>query len=114
MNKVEIYSNWCYMDALDGKPLENGEVLKVKWPNGTITKETVIIESSSYTMMDHTSPWEVLTTKAYVKGRDRRGSKSDGLKTLIRLYGQNILCERLEPAPKKKEPGIIKRRGKNV
>lgn len=105
MNKVEVYSNWCYLDALDGVPLRENEKLRVKWPDGEITEEKVILESSSYQMMDHGSPCQIGTSKAFVEAQVK------GVKCLIRLYGQEILCERVEPLPEPKKKGIIRRKG---
>ena len=42
-NKCVILSDWCYYDQLDGKTLQNGEKLNIKWPDSSITEETVYL-----------------------------------------------------------------------
>jgi hypothetical protein len=88
MKKVEIYSNWCYIDRLDEKPLKNGELLLVRWANGDETTETVVVKNHSYTISDMGSPWEVKVSEAYIENEVR------GVKCLIRLAKENVLCER--------------------
>lgn len=89
MNKIEIYKNWCEIDQLNGINLEDGEVLKVKWPNGEITVETIILEKTSYQVSDHGHPWDVAVNRAYAQTECR------GVKCLLRLSGKDILCERV-------------------
>jgi hypothetical protein len=89
MNKVEVYSNWCYLDQLDGKTLENGEKIRVQWPNGEETQESVVVKKHSYMISDMGSPWEVWVSEAYVHG------SIHGAQSLVRLTGDGILCERV-------------------
>lgn len=88
MNKIEIYSDWCYMDALDNVPLKNGEELKVKWGDGTESKHTVITESYTTHYSGHGGGDDIETRKAFIDV-DHKGSKAR-----LRLYGADILCER--------------------
>ena len=89
MKKVEIYSNWCYCDSLDGIVLKDGERIKVQWPDKTTSKEVVHIEDCSYTGSDHGHPCDIKVTKAYVK------TLCKGVKSLVRLYDSGCLCKRV-------------------
>lgn len=89
MNRVVVYSNWCYVDQLDGKTLENGEKLRVRWPDGKETQETVFTMDKSYDTMDHASPYRVPVIEAYVT------SSIHGASCLVRLTKDDILCERV-------------------
>jgi hypothetical protein len=104
MKKVETYSNWCYLDQLDGDTLEDGEGLRVRWPNGKETKEKAVVEKSSYMMSDMGSPYEMHVSKAFVE------ADVHGAKCLVRLVGQEIMCERINPLPKKEKVVSIPRK----
>ncbi len=89
MNKVEIYSNWCYYDQLDGKNLKDGEKLKVRWPDGQETQENVILKKTSQTVSDMGHPYDVPIHQAYV------AVTVHGAECLVRLTADGILCERI-------------------
>ena len=57
MKKVVVYSNWCYVDQLDGRTLNQGERLKVRWSDGHESIEAVVIMDKSHQAMDHGSPY---------------------------------------------------------
>ncbi len=88
MNKVGIYSDWCYKDALDNIPLKERENLTIRWADGTESQHTVIVESHTTHYPGHGGGDDIETTKAYVSIMHK------GCVALIRLYGADILCER--------------------
>lgn len=103
MNKVEEYSNWCYVDQLDGETLEDGEKIICLFPDGKKSEYQVKVDNSSYMISDHGSPWEVHVSKAYI------GIEYNGVPARIRLYDSGILCERLNEKPDKKLSAKVKR-----
>lgn len=42
MTPVERVSDWGEWDALDGKRLESGEMVRVTWPDGTVSGPLVV------------------------------------------------------------------------
>lgn len=89
MKKVITYSNWCEIDQLDGKDLENGEWLRVKWPDGSITRAKVRVEKTIYSISDMGSPCDIPVSRAYVRVPHR------GASARIRLAeNKKIKCER--------------------
>lgn len=70
-----VYSNWCYMDALDEHILKDGEILEITWADGHVTQEKIVVEEKSepYQDMGHTNYMSV--TKAFVLV-DTRGTKA--------------------------------------
>ena len=48
MSKIECYSNWCYIDRLDGINLVDGERLEVTFPSGETLQVTCKIIDQSY------------------------------------------------------------------
>lgn len=104
MKKVEIISNWSYCDGLDGEILRPGDKLLVQWSDGSRSEHLVQIKDRSYTSSDHGHPCEIGVTEAYISVPFKN------VESLVRLYGQDILCEKICSAPKPKQPGLIKRR----
>jgi hypothetical protein len=106
MKKVEVYSNWCYIDIL-GKDyadvLRDGEELRVKWNDGHVTNEKVIVESRTDHYSGHGGGDDITTSKAYIK------VVYMGIPAMIRLAETDLLCERINPIPVKKSEGIIRR-----
>lgn len=66
MNRIETYSNWCYLDRLDGKDLVDGEVLIVKWPDGQLQQTKIMVERKTQTYQDHGHNGEMPVSHAYV------------------------------------------------
>jgi len=64
--KVVVYSNWCYIDQLAGIDLQDGERVAVRWPDGTVTKETVGVDSSTEETTDHGHRCPIPIRKSYI------------------------------------------------
>jgi len=91
MKKVEVYSNWAELDQLEGETIHNGDVLRVKWPDGTITTETAVVHTSQDSVVEQgCGITEIPISKAYVQAEVR------GAKCLVRLADNKILCEWLK------------------
>lgn len=88
MKSVTRYSNWGYWDQLDGVTLKEGELISVQWGDGTVTKESVVIREYNTVTSDHGHMCDIPHVEAYVK------TSVHGTETLIRLYNNNLLCER--------------------
>ena len=89
MRSVEVISNWSYLDGLDGKPLEAGEAIRVAWPDGSTTEETVRIDRMVSRASDMGAPYELVTTHAIVVVSVR------GASARLRLYKSGALIERI-------------------
>jgi hypothetical protein len=44
MNRIECYSNWCWIDRLDGTDLKHGELLFVRFPDGHAQGVECVVE----------------------------------------------------------------------
>ena len=66
MNKIERYSNWCYVDRLDGTDLVDGEILIVKWPDGQLQQVKIVVERKSQSYQDHGIRNEMPVSKAHI------------------------------------------------
>jgi len=87
MKKIEVNTDWCDVDMLDGKPITNGENLKIRWTNGEVTTETILVKDSSYTVVEHGGRADISVRKAFVVV-DFKGAKA-----MVALAGQDILAE---------------------
>lgn len=65
--KVNTYSNWCYIDQLDGEDLKHEEVLKITFPDGHSIKQKIIVETSKETTSDMGHPYDLPIKKAFVQ-----------------------------------------------
>lgn len=87
MNKVKRINNWSCWDELDGVELKNGEKIKVRWPSGKETIETVCV----IPLLDESSHFESNPQKlAFVN------IVVDNLIAEVKLAQDGILCERVE------------------
>jgi hypothetical protein len=66
-SKVERYSNWCSIDRLDGDDLQNGEMLKLVWPDGSISTETITVEKTTFEVYDHGHSYGAPQSHAFVQ-----------------------------------------------
>ena len=89
MQRVTIRSNWGYFDELDGRDLADGEGLRLKWPDGTITVAKVILVKTSEPGSDMGHPIDIPLHRAFI-GVNYRGAIAQ-----IRLYNSPVLCERI-------------------
>ncbi len=85
MQKITTDRNWREVDQLDGKDLRDGEYLRIMWPDGTYTNQTVKIESSSYNVSEQgqRDGYDVPVRHAMVPIKYR------GQHTYIRITGLN-------------------------
>lgn len=87
MKPIEIYSNWCNFDRLDGKDLKDGENLRIQWPDGSVTLNVIKVRKSEYPYNDMGVQTTIPESKAYVEVLYR------GLLTEVRIHG--LQAERL-------------------
>lgn len=66
MNKIERYSNWCYIDRLDGTDLVDGETLIIKWPDGQFQQTKIVVQRESQSYQDHGHTGEIPVSTAYI------------------------------------------------
>jgi hypothetical protein len=52
MKPFNTYSNWGYIDQLDGIDLVDGERLRVQFPNGTIIIAPIRVQKDRFTYND--------------------------------------------------------------
>lgn len=67
MKQIVEYSNWGWIDRLDGQDLEDGEQILIHWPDDTILRETVVLVRTEETIMEMGRPYSTTRSKAYVK-----------------------------------------------
>lgn len=67
MSKIECYSNWCYIDRLDGINLVDGERLEVTFPSGETLQVTCKIIDQSYDEMEMGRPTRIPVHRAYIQ-----------------------------------------------
>lgn len=89
MKPVEQVSNWGFWDVLDGKRLEEGERLRVRWPDGSETVETCRVQKAKFRYEDHGHPGEGPDDHAFV------ALSAHGAVGTVRLRQAGILCERV-------------------
>lgn len=81
MGRIITYSNWCYIDRLDGIDLKDGERLWVKFPNGERIQITCSIHASKQVVLDMGRPYEMPVRRAYLK------TKWKGQQCMVELVG---------------------------
>lgn len=89
MEKVTTDHNWRDVDQLNGKDLTDKELLRIKWPDGTFTREVCYVEKSAYQTQDHNSLWTMHCSKAFIEIEHK------GIPARLYLAGADLLCERL-------------------
>ena len=67
MKTIETHSNWCYIDRLDGKDIEDGESVRVEWPDGTITAERLRLKKERFPYNDHGHTYDGDNWRAYIE-----------------------------------------------
>jgi hypothetical protein len=89
VKSIDRYSNWGYMDSLDGWTLVDGEVLRLQWPDGTVTTETIGVELGTMRYSDHGHDCTGPDHKAYITTTHHGHTQ--------RIYIHDFLAERLHP-----------------
>jgi len=67
MNKIECYSNWCWIDRLNGGDLKHGEPLLVRFPDGHEQHVECIVERKTVSVNDHGHTFEALSSRAFAQ-----------------------------------------------
>ena len=87
MSTVEIYSNWCYIDRLDGKALEDKERIRLQWPDGTTGIYEIAVKKGSGITADHGHDYEYPISEAFAV------VSVHGAQAYVRLVG--MMAERV-------------------
>lgn len=88
MKPIEVYSNWCYHDYLDGKELKDGQRLLLLWPDGLKQSVFVRVESTIKYLNTGSSSDSITIRKAFVNVMHH------GAHVKIFLEGTGVLAER--------------------
>jgi hypothetical protein len=67
MKPIFVRSNWGYWDALGTADLKDGERLRIEWPDGTVTTETIHVDKGTFSYSDHGHESQGPDHKAYVE-----------------------------------------------
>lgn len=67
MNRIECYSNWCWIDRLDGVDLKHGERLLVRFPDGHELPIECVIEQKTVPISDHGSRFDATSSRAFAE-----------------------------------------------
>lgn len=67
MNRIEQFSNWCWIDQLDGHDLDDGDELIVKWPDGFLEQVKIHVIRKSVDTQDHGVLTSVTDSRAYYR-----------------------------------------------
>lgn len=81
MSKIECYSNWCWIDRLDGVDLKNGELLFVKFPDGSAFGVACVVKSRTVDVQDMGHTYGAHESLAYAE------IDYHGVKVLVPLVG---------------------------
>ena len=88
MTKIEVYSDWCSYDRLDGIDLQDGEMLEIEWPDGVRETCMVKIKTTSYRHIEHGSFFDEPIRESYFE------LDIHGMKVPLFLRNTNILARR--------------------
>jgi hypothetical protein len=89
--RVTTDQSYRTVDQLDGKDLIQGEALRVRWPDGSVTEERVLLDRSESREQESCSTYLHETSIAYVSATVR------GASAKVLLTSGGIECERVEP-----------------
>lgn len=67
MNKIECYSNWCWIDRLDGVDLKNGELLFVRFPDGHAQGVECIVETKTVRVSEQGGHYDAPSMRAFAE-----------------------------------------------
>src|SRR5271170_6694423 len=82
MKPIYIDNSWNTKDCLDGKALEAGENLEIEWPDGTISQDTIFVNSRTEKHHCQGADEEHITSQAFVH------RYINGATVLVRLTDQ--------------------------
>lgn len=66
MARITRYSNWGGWDQLDGRTLQDGERLRLTWPNGFQETATIAVVDIGMNISDHGHSYRGQNVRAYV------------------------------------------------
>lgn len=95
MNPILFKSDWGGHDEIAGTPLNEGDRIRLRWPDGIIEEVDVRIVESRDTVNDHGHGFVCVYLRAYTMIRHH------GVKVLIQLVG--IPAELISAAT---QPGV--------
>lgn len=75
MSRIERYSNWCWIDRLDGVDLKNGEQLLVRWPDGILQDVRCVVVQRTVDVQDMGNTYGAAESFAYAE-IDHHGVKA--------------------------------------
>lgn len=104
MKKVEIYSNWCHYDVIDGVQIKTGDKLLIRWANGTETVHIAKVDSTVVYYSGHGGGDDIPISKAFVT------IEYNGSTFPIRLVDAGVEAEVIEPATVLPNSGSITRK----
>lgn len=84
MSKVVVYSNWCWIDQLDGRELKQDERIRVTWPDRTQTDNLAVVKQDRVEISDHGHPYSATRSEAFVSVLIR------GLLVDVRIVGLEV------------------------
>jgi len=67
MNKIEWYSNWCWIDQLDDGDLKHGELLFVRFPDGHAQGLECIIETQNIRVGEQGGHYDAPSQRAFAE-----------------------------------------------
>jgi hypothetical protein len=98
MEKVKLGGDWCYEDVLAGKALRDGEQVRVQWPDGSVTDETIRVERRPYQVSDMGRSYPSKDDHAYIETAVR------GALARTYLRKSELLVERVPAGDRNGDP----------
>lgn len=89
LEPIRVHSDWGWWDQLAGRTLHDGERLRICWPDGSETVETIAIDRGTRTVGDMGHDYEAPIERAFVKAQHRGREVTVYLAGLVaqRVYG---------------------------
>jgi hypothetical protein len=89
MQEITIYGNWCDYDQLDGRNVEDGERMLLRWPDGVTEEHVVRVEKRMGQTGDMGHMCDLPIRKAYIE------HTVHDVTIKIMLYGTGVCLQRL-------------------
>jgi hypothetical protein len=66
-SKIKITGSWASYDSIDDKPLKNGELVEVLWPDGTVSEHKISLTKYHQSVLEQGGgAWDVPHHEAFV------------------------------------------------